>query len=79
MNKSKEWSWFRVLTKVEQINDNITYSLTLVKKNPIKNCMYEWGEVIRNDNEVRKAEQGQYQIYSSESSPCVDIGSYVAE
>jgi hypothetical protein len=26
--------------------------------------------VIRNDNEVKKAEQGQYQRYPSKSSPC---------
>ena len=26
-------------------------------------------EVIRNDNEVKKAEQGQYQRYLSESKP----------
>jgi hypothetical protein len=33
--------------------------------------MCEWGEdeVIRNDNEVEKAEQGQYQRYPSKSSP----------
>ena len=56
---SKEWSWFRVLSKVEQINDNSVLSNNNYESN--KKCMYEWGEdeAIRNDNEVKKAEQGQ--------------------
>ena len=55
---SKEWSWFRVLSKVEQINDNLVLSNSNNESN--KKCMYEWDdEAIRNDNEVKKAEQGQ--------------------
>ena len=55
---SKEWSWFRVLSKVEQINDNLVLRNSNNESN--KKCMYEWDdEAIRNDNEVKKAEQGQ--------------------
>ena len=54
---SKEWSWLRVLSKVEQINDNLVLSNSNIESN--KKCMYEWDEAIRNDNEVKKAEQGQ--------------------
>ena len=40
-----ESSWFRVLTKVEQINDKlINYSWTLIKTNPTKKCTCEWGD-----------------------------------
>jgi hypothetical protein len=60
-----------VLTKVEQINDNLfVKTCKKLKMNPTKKCMYQLSEdeVIRNENEVKKAEQGQYQRYPSESS-----------
>ena len=49
-----KWSRFRVLTKVEQINDNLFLDICKKKLNPAKKCMCEWG-----DTKWKWSEQGR--------------------
>jgi hypothetical protein len=50
-----ERSWFRVVTKVERVNDNLFFKL-LWEQKPTEKSMDVWGEDewIQNENEVNK-------------------------
>jgi hypothetical protein len=58
---------FRVLTKVEQINDNLF----------LNTCKNEFKEVIRNDNEVKRGRAGSNVMWGKHIQgyvPLLDIG-----
>ena len=69
MNNRMEWSWFRVLIKVEQINDNLFLNTCVVKTNRKLHEWMRWRWVDTKWRWGEKPSRVSYQRYPSRRSP----------